>query len=81
MKRRHYFHFFLGGIAASAALLAACSGSNGQVTGRSDYYTRGIGQYPGSPQEDFSTELVKDNTYRTHQSDVACGLSVVCLRL
>ena len=50
MKRRHYFHFFLGGIAASAALLAACSGSNGQVTGRSDYYTRGIGQYPGSPQ-------------------------------
>ena len=64
MKRRHYFHFFLGGIAASAALLAACSGSNGQVTGRSDYYTRGIGQYPGSPQEDFSPELVKDDTYR-----------------
>ena len=27
---------------------------------RSDYYTRGIGVYPGSPQEDFSPELLPD---------------------
>lgn len=32
---------------------------------RSDYYTRGIGQYPGSPKEDFSPSLVPDrSTYR-----------------
>ena len=80
MKRRHYFHFFLGGIAASAALLAACSGSNGQVTGRSDYYTRGIGQYPGSPQEDFFARTGEGRYLPQHRSD-ACGLSVVCLRL
>ncbi|MDR1203476.1 MAG: discoidin domain-containing protein [Tannerellaceae bacterium] len=35
------------------------SGSN------SDYYTRGIGVYPGNPAEDFSPELIIDNsTYR-----------------
>lgn len=31
---------------------------------RSDYYTRGIGVYPGCPQEDFSPELLPDNHYR-----------------
>lgn len=31
----------------------------------SDYYTRGIGCYPGSPDEDFAPNLVPDlNTYR-----------------
>lgn len=64
MKHKHYFQFFLGGIAASTALLTACSDTNGQAVVRSDYYTRGIGQYPGCPQEDFSPELVTDNTYR-----------------
>ena len=31
---------------------------------RSDYYTRGIGVYPGCPQEDFSPVLLPDNHYR-----------------
>ena len=32
---------------------------------RSDYYTRGIGQYPGNPEEDFSPSLAPDHsTYR-----------------
>ncbi len=32
---------------------------------RSDYYTRGIGQYPGNPKEDFSPSLSPDYmTYR-----------------
>ena len=32
---------------------------------RSDYYTRGIGKYPGCPAEDFSPNLKPDNeTYR-----------------
>ena len=41
-------------------LLMGCSG-NGNLKEsfvRSDYYTRGIGIYPGSPQEDFSPELL-----------------------
>lgn len=32
---------------------------------RSEYYTRGIGQYPGSPAEDFSPNLKPDyDNYR-----------------
>lgn len=49
-------------------LLAACSnGRTAQDSAflRSDYYTRGIGVYPGRPEEDFSPELLPDrNTYR-----------------
>lgn len=40
-------------------------GSQQQSFARSDYYTRGIGVYPGNPQEDFSPELLPDgNEYR-----------------
>lgn len=35
---------------------------NNESTLRSDYFTRGIGQYPGNPKEDFSPELVKDQS-------------------
>ena len=47
-------------IAMVALLLAGCCGS----TKRSDYYTRGIGNYPGLPSEDFSPEAATDDTYR-----------------
>ena len=43
-------------------LLSGCSDVRTASEGflRSDYYTRGIGVYPGSPQEDFSPELLPD---------------------
>ncbi|HKK42210.1 MAG TPA: discoidin domain-containing protein, partial [Bacteroidales bacterium] len=34
----------------------------GSCRQNSDYYTRGIGVYPGKPSEDFSPQLVSDNT-------------------
>ena len=49
---------FLGVVAA--LLLVGCDGN----TKRSDYYTRGIGQYPGLPAEDFSPEAISCDTYR-----------------
>ena len=44
-------------------LLSGCSDVRTASEGflRSDYYTRGIGVYPGSPQEDFSPELLPDD--------------------
>lgn len=39
--------------------------ANSQSFERSDYYTRGIGKYPGHPKEDFSPSLAPDYlTYR-----------------
>ena len=57
---------YVGVLCASVALSAFCTGCNSStVSDRSDYYTRGIGQYPGSPNEDFSPELRPDRaTYR-----------------
>lgn len=52
------------GTATLAAWMSSC-GKNADTSGpRSTYYTRGIGQYPGCPQEDFSPELLPDDTYR-----------------
>lgn len=49
---------------AMALSFTGC-GSSGPNTERPDYYTRGIGQYPGSPQENFSPALTPDfNNYR-----------------
>lgn len=48
-------------------MLAGCGGNGNQPESfvRSDYYTRGIGVYPGLPKEDFSPELLPDdNEYR-----------------
>lgn len=50
-----------------AVICTACSNSstNNIATERSDYYTRGIGNYPGLPSEDFSPTLQPDyDTYR-----------------
>ena len=47
--------------------LTGCSGTGSAPESfvRSDYYTRGIGVYPGNPKEDFSPELLPDaNEYR-----------------
>ena len=51
----------VGGVGA-LLLLSGCSDVRTASEGflRSDYYTRGIGVYPGSPQEDFSPELLPD---------------------
>lgn len=49
----------------SASVFSGCNGSSSTMDySRSDYYTRGIGQYPGNPSEDFSPELKPDDTYR-----------------
>ena len=55
------------GIFATSALLCGCGQQVNQSESfeRSDYYTRGIGQYPGLPAEDFSPNLKPDyDTYR-----------------
>ena len=42
-----------------STLLVGCGQSGGGEPSydRSDYYTRGIGSYPGDPKEDFSPSL------------------------
>lgn len=65
MNLKHFPPILLKGVAATMILLPfGCSEQTTQHTVRSDYYTRGIGQYPGSPQEDFSPELQPNSTYR-----------------
>lgn len=61
MKKKKNIAFMYGGIGA-LLLLSGCSDVRTASEGflRSDYYTRGIGVYPGSPQEDFSPELLPD---------------------
>lgn len=61
MKKRKNIAFMYGG-AGALLLLSGCSDVRTASEGflRSDYYTRGIGVYPGSPQEDFSPELLPD---------------------
>ena len=58
----------LCGAAMASLVLWGCSGTGATADNsfeRSDYYTRGIGQYPGDPKEDFSPSLVPDHsTYR-----------------
>lgn len=50
--------------ALSAMFMAGCGAGDAESYLRSDYYTRGIGLYPGSPAEDPSPELIPDDTYR-----------------
>lgn len=52
----------LCGAMVASLFLWGCSGAGATDKSfeRSDYYTRGIGQYPGSPKEDFSPSLVPD---------------------
>ena len=45
-------------LAAVPMILTGCSVTDNTDHERSDYYTRGIGMYPGSPSEDFSPALV-----------------------
>ena len=61
MKKKKNIAFMYGG-AGALLLLSGCSDVRTASEGflRSDYYTRGIGVYPGSPQEDFSPELLPD---------------------
>lgn len=62
MKKKKNIAFMYGGVGA-LLLLSGCSDVRTASEGflRSDYYTRGIGVYPGSPQEDFSPELLPDD--------------------
>lgn len=64
MNHKLYSHLLKGMTAVMTLLPFSCSEQTTQNTVRSDYYTRGIGQYPGNPQEDFSPELQPNNTYR-----------------
>lgn len=65
MNKKHSFYLLLGSVATASCLLnAGCQEAATQNFSRSDYYTRGIGKYPGCPQEDFSPELKPDDTYR-----------------
>ncbi|MDR2791851.1 MAG: beta-glycosidase, partial [Tannerellaceae bacterium] len=50
-------------VMAGVAVWVGCA-RKAEMTARSEYYTRGIGVYPGSPAEDASPELVTDDTYR-----------------
>ena len=58
----------LCGAAMASLVLWGCSGTGATADKsfeRSDYYTRGIGQYPGNPEEDFSPSLAPNHsTYR-----------------
>lgn len=52
-------------VIVSTSLLSGCGErSSSKDYTRSDYYTRGIGKYPGNPAEDFSPDLKPDNKYR-----------------
>ncbi len=59
MKRVNFINIAL--IALATLSLCGCKQNAGEEFIRSNYYTRGIGLYPGSPAEDFSPELIPDN--------------------
>ncbi|KAA6331281.1 Exo-beta-D-glucosaminidase [termite gut metagenome] len=59
MKVKQYL-FLTASIIYLSILFVGCSSNSGQY----DYYTRGIGAYPGSPDENFSPQLVVDKSYR-----------------
>ncbi|MDR2969510.1 MAG: discoidin domain-containing protein, partial [Tannerellaceae bacterium] len=64
-KQQRVFRFLLFcGAVITSLTLYGCGGAGaaGESSGRSDYYTRGIGQYPGNPKEDFSPEPVADKS-------------------
>ncbi len=65
-KKRNGFLSFAG--IAALLLFAGCKETVRTDDGpaaRSDYYTRGIGNYPGNPKEDFSPELAPErSSYR-----------------
>ena len=54
--------FSLYSVLVTSVLLMGCgqTGSSTESFKRSDYYTSGIGQYPGLPSEDFSPLLRPD---------------------
>ena len=61
MKRLHLISLLS---AFAVLLVASCGTGDAESYVRSDYYTRGIGIYPGSPAEDPSPELIPDDEYR-----------------
>ena len=58
MKRLHLISLLS---AFAVLLVASCGTGDAESYVRSDYYTRGIGIYPGSPAEDPSPELIPDD--------------------
>ena len=61
MKRKIYYPLF---VLLVAMVISACQEIPEESFERSDYYTRGIGQYPGLPEEDPSPELAPSDEYR-----------------
>lgn len=63
MKKKDIATLILYAEAGALLLLSGCADAqtvSEQSYLRSDYYTRGIGVYPGSPKEDFSPELLPE---------------------
>jgi hypothetical protein len=52
-----YFLFSAVAIISFTVMFCGCH----SVEAQSDYYTRGVGVYPGNPEEDFSPDLIVDN--------------------
>ena len=61
MKQKIYYPLF---VLLVAMVISACQEIPEESFERSDYYTRGIGQYPGLPEEDPSPELAPSDEYR-----------------
>ena len=55
--------FALVAATCSAFALVGC-GHTDKTAFCADYYTRGIGNYPGAPSEHFAPQMVKDDMYR-----------------
>ncbi len=67
MNKRHFFlsdKYALLGVLVTSGLFCGCGQNGGTDSSfeRSDYYTRGIGLYPGCPAEDFSPEMKAGGT-------------------
>ncbi|MDR3128676.1 MAG: discoidin domain-containing protein [Tannerellaceae bacterium] len=63
MKKTVSYFVLIGTTIGFVAIEGGCT-KKVETESRSEYYTREIGIYPGSPVEDPSPELVVDDTYR-----------------
>jgi hypothetical protein len=64
MRKKIYLLSFVG-MAVVSSLLMGCNQSGTESSVDSSYYTRGIGQYPGAPNENFAPRLSdSDKSYR-----------------
>lgn len=55
--------FTVCGVATASALLIGCRQADVLPTSPTQYYTRGIGHYPGNPSENFAPILQRDQSH------------------